>query len=1114
MKRFIVRFTGECVRQITSIKYVARLSTAIVFVMLWAVFPAQAQQAEWERLIQEIQSLQQQGHYPEAMVSAKQALKIVEKARGPEHPNVATTLLILADLYRTKGQYAEAEPLYQRSLAIREKALGPDHPDVAWSLNNLSSLYYHQSRYAQAEPLFKRSLVITEKALGADHPDVGMALNNLAVLYRTQGRYAQAEPLYQRALAIQEKALGPNHPDVGMALNNLAALFVGQSQYAQAEPLYRRALTIQEKALGPDHPAVGVTLNNLAALFAGQSQYAQAEPLYQRSLAIQEKALGPNHPAVATTLDDLAEQYRTLGQYTQAEPLYQRALAIKEKALGGDHPNVGTALNNLAVLYRTQGRHAQAEPLYQRALAIQEKAFGPNHPAVAATLGNLAGLYSNQGQYAEAEPLYQRSLAILEKAHGADHPAVAGTLGNLAGLYSAQGRYAQAEPLYQRALTIWEKALGPGHPDVATTLSNFARLYSIQGQYAKAHPLYLRALAINQQALGPDHPVVATILNNFAVLYVREGLIREALSMARKATAIYRQRIVAGGTGHSAIQEASKNRLGFHNHLALLPMNPDKEPSDKITDEAFQIVQLEQASGTASAIAKMASRFASGDDALASLIKRKQDASDRRTKAEARLVAAASKAPQERKAGDEQGLRDDITRAGKEIDFIDAELTRSFPDYQELTRPEPLAVGQIQALLRPGEAMLIYALGGEDLGFFWVVRQESVEFFGRPVDLKKLAGQIAAVRSGMEFDGEGNTSRVSVDTLHELYQTLFAPALPYLAGVRHIMVVPAGPLQSLPFSMLVASPPPTIKSNADYRQVDWLAKHYALSVLPSVSSIQAFRQFAKAGSSQEPFAGFGDPLIGGSSDITRGKRAKMDVARVFRNLVANANARGNAGNQAAEIADVEAIRQAPRLPETADELRAMASALKSDQKSLWLQEKATETRIKHLDLSMYQTIAFATHGVMAGEVKGIGEAGLILTPPPLGSVEDDGYLSASEIAKLKLNADWVVLSACNTAAADGTPGAEGLSGLAKAFFYAGARSLFVSHWPVASEATVPLTTVMLTEYEANPAQGKAEAHRKAMIALMATPDHPEYAHPAFWAPFVVVGEGGTGRPAR
>ena len=143
-----------------------------------------------------------------------------------------------------------------------------------------------------------------------------------------------------------------------------------------------------------------------------------------------------------------------------------------------------------------------------------------------------------------------------------------------------------------------------------------------------------------------------------------------------------------------------------------------------------------------------------------------------------------------------------------------------------------------------------------------------------------------------------------------------------------------------------------------------------------------------------------------------------------------------------------------RLPETADELKAIAATLKAGTASLHLGESATETRVKSLDLSRSRNLAFATHGLMAGELKGFAEPALVLTPPEEGSELDDGLLTASEIAQLKLNADWVILSACNTAAADGTPGAEGLSGLAKAFFYAGARSLLVSHWAVSSEATV------------------------------------------------------------
>ena len=437
---------------------------------------------------------------------------------------------------------------------------------------------------------------------------------------------------------------------------------------------------------------------------------------------------------------------------------------------------------------------------------------------------------------------------------------MAQSLNNLAALYMYQGQYAQAEPLFKRALAISEKVLGADHHNVARSLNNLAGLYLVQGEYAQAEPLFKRSLAINEKVLGQDHPEVALSLNNLAYLYYVQGRYAQALSTFRRASSIYRERIVSGGTSDAAVQEAARNRFGFLTHLALLAQNPGKEAPDKIADEALQTVQLAQSSGTASAVAKMASRFASGDDALAGLIKRKQDASERRTKAEAQLVAASSKPPQERNPAIEQGLRDEGARRLQEIATIDAELTRRFPEYQELTRPEPATVSQIRALLRPGEAMLVYALG--DSSFLWVVKPDRAIFMPLKVDVKDVTAKVATIRAEMDFDDGGNAEKVSVRVLHDLYQSLFGPATPHLAGVRHMMVVPSGPLQSLPFGMLVAMPPPEIRSNADYRQVDWLAKHYAVSVLPSVSSIQAFRQFAKAGGSQEPFAGFGDPMIG------------------------------------------------------------------------------------------------------------------------------------------------------------------------------------------------------------------------------------------------------------
>jgi CHAT domain-containing protein len=179
-------------------------------------------------------------------------------------------------------------------------------------------------------------------------------------------------------------------------------------------------------------------------------------------------------------------------------------------------------------------------------------------------------------------------------------------------------------------------------------------------------------------------------------------------------------------------------------------------------------------------------------------------------------------------------------------------------------------------------------------------------------------------------------------------------------------------------------------------------------------------------------------------------------------------------------------------------------------RSRWaLGARATEHAVQELSkagaLAQFHIVHFATHGTLAGDLRGTTEPGLILTPPETATAEDDGYLSASEIAALKLDADWVILSACNTAA-EGATGAEALSGIARAFFYAGARALLVSHWSVDSDATVKLITSAVGAMTKDATIGRAEALRRAMVALIDTGEAHE-AHPAYWAPFVVVGEG-------
>jgi CHAT domain-containing protein/Tfp pilus assembly protein PilF len=746
-------------------------------------------------------------------------------------------------------------------------------------------------------------------------------------------------------------------------------------------------------------------------------------------------------------------------------------------------------------------------------LAIREQALGPTHPEVAFSLHNLARLYRVQGRYAEAAPLVQRALAIQEQGLGPTHPEVATSLNNLAVLYQAQGRYAEAEPLVQRALVIQEQGLGPTHPEVATSLHNLALLYRMQGRYAEAEPLAQRALALDEQVLGPTHPHVATSLYNLALLYQAQGRYAEALGLSRKATTIHRKRGLQAGAQRSSgtLREQQTVRYIFVQHVDLLErsLEPHFPRREMLLAEAFEVSQLAQATSTAETLTQMAARFSAGTDTLTRTVRAHQDALTRWQVLQTTLVELVSSPPDQRNPIAIAQVRADLHTLDQQLTALDAELARDFPAYTELTTPQPMPLRDAQRLLRPEEALLVYLVDTTQT-YLWVVRAEQVALHRLDKGQKALNTAVAELRRGLTamrpFD---------VAQAHALYQQIVAPAEPFLDGVRHLLIVAEAGLQSLPFSVLVTaepsgsfSPSPDaphvaatkrgviplrqdhIMNFTAYREVSWLAKHYALSVLPSVSSLRALRHSVQASKALEPFIGFGDPLLAGHPEDFQ----TTQVAAVF--------SRG-------PVADVEQVRNLLPLPDTADELQAIARSLEVGPEKLYLREQATETQVRSLDLSRYRILAFATHGLMAGEFTGLAEPALVLTPPPVGSPEDDGLLTASEVATLKLDAEWVLLSACNTAAADGTPGAEGLSGLAKAFFYAGTRALLVSHWSVFSDATVQLTTRMFAQLAANPGMGRAEALRQAMLSLLHDPDHPRYAHPVFWAPFMVVGEGGT-----
>ena len=330
---------------------------------------------------------------------------------------------------------------------------------------------------------------------------------------------------------------------------------------------------------------------------------------------------------------------------------------------------------------------------------------------------------------------------------------------------------------------------------------------------------------------------------------------------------------------------------------------------------------------------------------------------------------------------------------------------------------------------------------------------------------------------------------------------------------KHLLIVPSGPLTQLPFQVLVTAAP----ANGDDKSAAWLIRDHAITVLPAVSSLKALRAVASSSAATKTMIGFGNPLLDGPDSryapLAKLARANKTCALPSKAQVASVERRGAPLAQTrGGRADGAFVRGQVPLPETADELCAVARDLGADDGDIYLGDRATEHDVKRLSasgrLAQYHIVHFATHGALAGQMKGNAEPGLILTPPTEPSEEDDGYLTASEIAGLKLDADWVILSACNTAAG-GAKEAEALSGLARAFIYAQARALLVSHWAVNSDATVKLITGAMSRLAADKKISRAEAMRQSMLELI-DKGGPE-AHPAFWAPFIVVGEGAAAR---
>jgi CHAT domain-containing protein len=544
----------------------------------------------------------------------------------------------------------------------------------------------------------------------------------------------------------------------------------------------------------------------------------------------------------------------------------------------------------------------------------------------------------------------------------------------------------------------------------------------------------------------------------------------------------------------------------------------DKDPT-VYAAEAFKLADVARGSGVQRALTASAARANIKDAKLAELARREQDAQQRIGSLERVLSSLLAAPPDQQLPVIQTKMKVDIAQLKVEREQTRKEIETKFPDYAELVNPKPATIDKVRKQLKADEVLVSWYFGGKE-GFVWAITAQGAPQFKRlSIGRSEMAQSVFKLRKSLDpgVATIDDIPQFDVALANKLYKTLLAPVLTSLQGKKVMLAVPHAELGQLPLSLLVTqSSNITLKAKgsdfSEYRQVSWLAKEIAIAQLPSVTALASLRNLPPAKADRRQFIGFGDPYF----STVQAKQADNQLARASSKTVAMRSlplnlrsAPKTTGVSSAELALL------PRLPDTKEEIEQIGKALSADpEKDIFLERSASVTKVLEADLSNRKVVMFATHGLVPGELDGLTQPALALSAPDVtGEVQGDGLLTMEKILTLKMDADWVVLSACNTASGEGA-GSEAVSGLGRAFFYAGARALLVSNWPVDSEASRMLMTDLFKRQQMAQGQHKAIYLREAMLDMMREAGSKDasgklkytYAHPLFWAPFVVVGD--------
>ena len=983
--------------------------------------------------------------------------KRTEAGSTQEDPKRLAALAIaegkLFELQGNAESLRKALEKYETALALLPSP--NDRPSAAAVLGHIGTVHQLLGDRQKALDAFQQQLKLWRAERDRER-EVAEALHNIGTVYSSMGMAAKAIECYEEALPLRRAA----EDRVGLAstLDSLGLAHLHAGEMQKASDYCNQAITLFREL--NDRKGLANALNNLGGINLTLGDFRKALEYFSQALELR-RALGQLREE-SIGLNNIGRVHDLLGEAQKALDYHRQALQIR-RALG-DRIMEAASLNNIGLVYGWLGEKGTALEHYQQALELFRAANDRNLEATA--LNNIGGFHLNTlKDYKTALDYYTRSLEIRRALGQPIELAI--VLDNIGHLYNTSGDSRKALEYHREALTIRQKT---GHRlGEAVSLNNMGAAHYSSGELSTALDYFNHALKLFR-SLG-DRTREAVALYGLAMIQRDRGSLDQSRAWMEASLNIVESLRSGVASQHLRASYLAQKQDYYEFHLDLLMRLHQREPAKAHNLAAFQVSERARARSLLELLAE--ARIDVEQGISPELKQRERAAHLGIARVQGQLIQAYSQAqPDQSKTA---ALEEELKRADAEREQLRAEIRQRHPRYADLQYPAAPKLEEVQSLLDDRTVLLEYALGQQSSLLFAVTKKDFLVV--RLPSASALGAEVEALRAVITSRPQRSDFEKQIKHSRKLFRDLLEPASKLLVGKQRLIIVPSGILYYLPFEALLTNGQEKALATVTPAQLPYLVRDYAISYVPSAAVLASLRNRPPAKSTAgKSFLAFADPVYGNFTESPLSS-AQPSHSTAF-------------GDQRPWQLD--------RLIESRREVEQISALFPQDQVSLLLGEQASEENAKTIGrFNRSRFVHFATHGLLNEEKPSY--SGLILNLDRQKQSED-GLLQAYEIFNLKLNADLVVLSACETGLGKEVKG-EGLVGLTHAFFYAGTPSLVVSLWKVQDRSTADLMVNLYQEIGRT--QNKSEALRQAKLRLI---QQGRYAAPYYWAPFVLTGD--------